>query len=612
VDVAKATTSAVFASPASLDVGTVQWPHTDDQAIAKTVTYTNGGTEPVTLDLTLDVTGPSAVPQGMFTLAPAQLTVPAGGQATATVTTDTRVEAADGVYSGTLTATGGGQSVRTPVAVTREVESYDVTVKFVDHNGAPTDKYFYRFVDVNNPKAYLPYDESGTVKVRLPKGEYYFEATVQTQVGEFDYRDAEFAEPAFTVTGDTSLVADARETKPIGFTVDKPNAKVGTGIFQFALKTAWGDTGTTAYIPNYDDFSFKPSTTTKKDKFTFSAEARMAEWNGTSFDGSPYLYSVRHTDNGFVPQNFQWTFHDRQLAKVRGEYAVATPGLAGQRENFLNFPLPATLTEYYSPDVPWDGQFLEMSDDPDVGPLSSAYQLEPRTYHRGRTTTERWNYGVFGPALPTSPYGEGDLAGRLADEVGFAVPMLTDQTKGRMGDGYSSTGSTQLLRDGQVIGEAPYPGGGVFKVGPERAQYTLRTTMNRADARVSTQVSADWTFTSAHSDAPDPVALPMLALRFAPALDNNNAAPAGKRFTIPMFVERNGTSEVGRVNTPAVEVSYDDGTTWRPAKVGRDHDNWQATVNHPKGAQFVSLRSTLSDRDGNTQHVTIIRAYALK
>jgi hypothetical protein len=69
---------------------------------------------------------------------------------------------------------------------------------------------------------------------------------------------------------------------------------------------------------------------------------------------------------------------------------------------------------------------------------------------------------------------------------------------------------------------------------------------------------------------------------------------------------------VGRVNTPAVEVSYDDGKTWQRAKVSRDHQDWQATVNHPKGAQFVSLRSTLSDRDGNTQHLTIIRAYALK
>jgi hypothetical protein len=78
-----------------------------------------------------------------------------------------------------------------------------------------------------------------------------------------------------------------------------------------------------------------------------------------------------------------------------------------------------------------------------------------------------------------------------------------------------------------------------------------------------------------------------------------------------MYVQRNGTSEVGQVNTPAVEVSYDDGTTWQPAKVTCDGDNWKATVDHPAGARFASLRSTITDPDGNTERQTIIRAYAL-
>jgi hypothetical protein len=47
--------------------------------------------------------------------------------------------------------------------------------------------------------------------------------------------------------------------------------------------------------------------------------------------------------------------------------------------------------------------------------------------------------------------------------------------------------------------------------------------------------------------------------------------------------------------------------TWRPAKVAHD----KATVDHPADAEFVSLRSTVSDADGHTQRLTIIRAYAL-
>jgi subtilisin family serine protease len=610
VDIAKGSKATVFASPASVNNGTVQWPHDDDQPVTKTLTYTNTGTEPLTLDLAAALTGPggSGAPQGMFTFTPARLTVPAGGQASATVTTDTKVDAPDGQYSGVITATGGGQSVRTPIAVNREVESYTVTVKFLDHNGAPTENYFYRFVDVNNPVAYLPYDPSGTVNVRLPKGEYYFEATVQTQKAEFDYLNANFAEPAFQVTGDGALTVDARAAKPVGFTVDKPNAKTGAAIFQFALKTNWGDTGTTAFIPSFDDFTIMPSTTAKKDRFTFTAEERMGAWNGTSFDGSPYMYNVRHTENGAVPQTLRWTAHDRQLAKVKAVYASATPGVMGQKDNFLNLPqLPATVTEYYTPDTAWDGLFMEMVDPDTYPPVSSSWQLVPRTYKLGRTETVYWNTGVFGPAFPRQSGWY--LAARLGDQVKIDVPLSTGQGAGRAGFG-SGEGSTTILRDGQVVAEAPFSGG-VFDLPPEAGDYTLRITALRSTSVVSPRVDAVWAFTSSHVAGEEPADLPLLAVRFAPRLDDHNAAPAGKRFTIPVSVERNG-GPVGRVGTPAVEVSYDDGKTWTATKVRRDHDHWAVTVNHPRDAAFVSLRASVGDRDGNTHTVTITRAYALR
>lgn len=72
VDVAKASAATVFASPAILDNGTVQWPHGDDQPVVKTLTYTDTAAEPVTLDLSADITGPNGTvaPQGMFTFTP--------------------------------------------------------------------------------------------------------------------------------------------------------------------------------------------------------------------------------------------------------------------------------------------------------------------------------------------------------------------------------------------------------------------------------------------------------------------------------------------------------------------------------------------------------------
>jgi subtilisin family serine protease len=614
VDVAKATSSTVFASAGSFSLGTVQWPHTDDQPITKTLTYTNTGTAPVTLDLAADIKGPngSAAPQGMFTVSPAQLTVPAGGQASATVTTDTKVDGSDGVYSGVVTATGGGQSVRTPLTVNREVESYDVTMKFVDLNGAPTGQYFYQFMDVNHPAAYNAYDESGTVVTRMPKGEFYLTAFVETPNGENKWKYAEFEEPSVTITGATSLVFDARDAKPVSFTVDKPNAKVGDALFQTTVTTAYGSYSSTMFIQNFDDFLFKPSTSSKKDRFTFVAEARMGEWNGTSFDGGTYLYHVRHTENGAVPSNLHWTFHDSQLAKVRSEHAAATPGVVGFRENFLVVPLPGTLTEYYTPNEPWDSQFIEMVDPATFDFVSVVDQVRPRSFKLGRTTTERWNVGVFGPAFPNGLNEKLYFAARIGDRLRFVMPMFTDQGTGRAGSA-NSEGASTLLRDGKVVGEYQGAGLGLFTVGPERAEYTLRTTADRsAYARLSTQVSAEWTFASEHGSEDDPPLLPLLAVRFAPNLDDHNAAPAGKRFTIPVYVQRNGSDTVGKVGMPAIDVSYDDGKTWGPAKVARDGDGWKATVDHPAGAQFVSLRSSITDADGHTAKQTVIRAYALK
>jgi subtilisin family serine protease len=615
VDVAKASAATVFASLTSIDNGTVQWPHGDDEPIATTVTYTNTGAEPVTLDFTADVTGPdgSRAPQGMFTFTPDRLTVPAGGQATANVVTDTSVEAADGAYSGAITAAGGGQSVRTPITVTREAESYDMTVRFVNHDGAPSALYSYRFVDLNTSRGYAEYGPSGTVTLRLPKGEYYFEAIVQTRIGEIEYRQAVFAEPVLRVPDTSEFVADAREAEPVTFTVDKPNARTGDALFQLLAKTAHGTTGTNAFIPSFDNFDFKPSTTSR-DGFTFVAEARMAEWNGTSFDGSPYLYNVRHTENGAVPQTLRWRYRDARLAKVRSEHAAATPGMVGVRQNFLVLPLPTTLTEYYTPDVPWDSKFMEIAGLEEYPPVSFVEQIQPRSFKLGRVTTERWNAGVYGPSFPdtaTARFGGWHFGVRLGDNLNFDLPLVTDQSRGRMGFA-TAEGTTTLLRDGAVLGESPYAGIGSFRIGRIPGAYTLRTTADRsALARLSTRIDVEWTFMTEHVGE-EAVHLPLLALRFAPNLDSHNAAPAGKRFTIPMYVQRNGSAEPGEVTIPKVEVSYDDGTTWQPTQVNRHHGEWKATVAHPTGAEFVSLRSSVSDPDGNKQNQTIIRAYALK
>ncbi|NGY65908.1 S8 family serine peptidase [Lentzea sp. NEAU-D13] len=608
VDLGKAVVATTSAAPASLNLGRVKWPYQDTGAITKTLTYTNQGNAPATFTLAADLKyeDGSSAPPGMFTITPAAVTVPAGGQAAVTVTADVTVHGPAGALAGTITATAGTTVVRTPIAVHREVESYDVDLSAIAHDGAPSVDYRYRFVPINEENVYKAF-ATGPTTVRLPAGEYTYTGFVRDSATG---RRAYVVEPTFTVGKKTSLVFDAREAVPVDITVDDPSArdvytqldferKTGTE-FGFTAESVW------AYSGDLPRLTVRPSTT-RHDDFTFTTRTTKAKWNGQSFDGSPYLYHLKHTDRA-IPATPRW--HDRtgDLAKVRSVHASTTPGSTGVRDR-VAIPLPGTLTEYYTPDVPWAvNTFAEVVGDQAVSYL---IQYVPMVFPRGKTTTVHWNQGVFGPSL--SDGGPGSTAFRSDDRMIFQISPLSDRQPGRFGE-LGLTGSTQLLRDGKIIGETGDATYGTFEVGPDRAEYTARTTGDRsAFAGLTTRYEAEWTFTSQRSQQPhQQVELPLLAARFTPELDDRNAAPAGKPFRIPMSVQRNGSTTPGSVSKPAVEVSYDDGGTWSPAPVLRDRAQWTVLVHHPAGAKFVSLRSAVKDADGNRQSQTIIRAYALK
>lgn len=101
-----------------------------------------------------------------------------------------------------------------------------------------------------------------------------------------------------------------------------------------------------------------------------------------------------------------------------------------------------------------------------------------------------------------------------------------------------------------------------------------------------------------------------MAVRFAPDLDDQNRAPAGAGFWVPVYVQH--TDPKAAAAKPVVQVSYDDGTTWLPAPLLRAGDHWLARLQHPAQAAFVSLNATAADRNGNTVAQKIVRAYRLK
>jgi subtilisin family serine protease len=601
LDVGRAVSAGVSTSAGSLSLGTALWPHGDDQPITQKLTYRNTGSSAVTVDLSIADVKPAA--SGLFSVSPAKLTVPAGGSADAVVTADTRAAVPDAIYGAVVLSSDG---VRVPVGVVKEVESYDVKLTFLDHNGAPTQYYDYRFVDVNQPKAYFRFDPSGTLVQRLPKGTFFLDGTISTRDPDpaKGGRITTLTEPALQITGNTSIVFDARQATQPSIAIEPKEALPASSDLAFHMQANWGETGGSWFLRDFEGILVRPSQTSWP-KFEFYAQSVKARPDGKgTFDGSPYQYHVRISENGRVPANVQRSVRDRELARVNSVTHVRVPGSVGQRDSGASGPLPLRLKEFYTPDVDWSGslsEFVKLGEYPSLG---YQYSATPRVFKLGRTVTEHWNSAVYGPGLPNDPrYVR--FAGRVGDQLRLDVPMFSAQG---MQGGSEHTGRTVVTLDGKVISDRPYAGSAnIAGVPAEKKRYQAHVEAVR-DSQ-SAQITADWQFTSAHvaGDLYEPI--PLLAVRFAPGLDDHNRA--GRVVTVPITVERNGTGVVTDIKDPAVSVSYDEGKTWKQMPLRKTRDGWQVTLFHPHGAKNVSFKARAADAGGEVQQ-TIIRAYDLK
>ncbi|SMD21599.1 Subtilase family protein [Kibdelosporangium aridum] len=588
VDVAKAVSQTVRSAPASVSNGVVRWPHTDDKPITNVLTYTNSGTSDVSLTFGVDVRDPAGrpAPAGMFTVSPATLVVPAGGQAQASMVVDTTVTAADGLYSGFVTA----GDLRTPISVTREPESYDAKLEFIGFDGKPTPDYAMRIISFANPYQYQRYDASGSLTVRLPKGKYFLEA----QLRQADRPMVIMTEPGLDLSKDVSLKLDARDARPVGLTLDRTGLRPAETFVELSSKMAWG-TLDSAVRSEFGDVVVRPSTTSAPGEFRYSAGGRFA--------GESLLYNVRGDTDGKVPANPVLKVRDRDLVKVRSMHAATRPGTKGDREGLFDKPLPYSLDELYSPGVGWHSSFSER--DVDGNPVQNIFTSEPRGFTR--STVEHWNQGVFGPVTPENSFRPFRYASRNADTMVFSIPMYSDSGTNR--EGYSpNTGTSTLYRDEVQIATRPGAGGGLFEVPPGKATYRLHVESTR-DRTLSSKVVADFTFQSDTVTDPVPQPLPLMTVRFTPSLDEFSRASRVIPTIVPVSAGHNTKGEAWPTR---VEVSHDKGATWRAAPLVSFGGKWYTVIGHPRDAASVSLRASARDSAGNSVNQTVIDAFGLK
>jgi hypothetical protein len=120
-----------------------------------------------------------------------------------------------------------------------------------------------------------------------------------------------------------------------------------------------------------------------------------------------------------------------------------------------------------------------------------------------------------------------------------------------------------------------------------------------------------WGFSSARPRGSASSVLPLLTVRVGGAVDLTSAAPAGRAFRLPLTVQRPAGSERTPVTRLTLQVSYDDGRTWKTVRVSRHGATADALLHHPGHVGYASLRISAADRAGNTVDQTVIRAYRI-
>ncbi|MEV4754735.1 S8 family serine peptidase [Micromonospora sp. NPDC049559] len=229
VDVPAALDQRVTVDRATVGLGRVE---SDAAPVTARVTYTNPGRHPVTLDLSARAgdAGASGRPAAL-SVAPARLTVPSGGKATATVRLDPRATAPNR-YAGLLLASGGGERLRTPVGFSVVPPTRTLTIEALDRDGQPATGFASRarLWNLDTGESHYAFLDGGQpARVELPAGRYTVMASVVGLDAAGWPKDVTLlGDPELTVDRDRTVRFDARTASELR--IDTPDRTTMTRL----------------------------------------------------------------------------------------------------------------------------------------------------------------------------------------------------------------------------------------------------------------------------------------------------------------------------------------------------------------------------------------------
>ncbi|MEV5143822.1 S8 family serine peptidase [Streptomyces sp. NPDC052727] len=496
----------------------------------------------------------------------------------------------------------------------------------------------------------------GAVQVPLTYDSVFAAPTPRVAQGTFEYRTVwRLAEPQLEVKGvgeatvqpGGTLIAgrtrltlvDVGDGPVTGVSGKAVLARLTPGADPASLGRAAQDAGARALFVTddapgrlmawwgTDDNADRPlliATVNRADAARLRAAGR-ADMTGTP--DPPYVYDLSEGHRGAIPdRDLTYAPGNRQLAAVHVTFHAARPQSGGEFRYSVTdtFPvglgfqervaLPAERTDYVSTGP---GQLWHESVTAADGALEERGGLV--RYDGGTRPALHWFRPVWHPWLGT---GLGWGQQRAGNQIRVNVPGWGDSGPDHtgFGDVWSEDSgmrqTTSVRLDGTLVDQ--YTGSAAYVRDAPADEHTYQVVTDTAlDAGrwpLATRGHTEWTFRSAATPEDRWTYLPLINLAYDLDTDLAGAVPGGQRVPVGLgaaYVAH--ASGTGRLGGGRLEVSYDDGTTWRtvPLSTGRDAF-WRGTLTVPRGASSVSLRASAQDDKGGSVTQEIIRAVGVR
>ncbi|WP_030173286.1 S8 family serine peptidase [Streptomyces sp. NRRL S-813] len=361
--------------------------------------------------------------------------------------------------------------------------------------------------------------------------------------------------------------------------------------------------------------------------------ARQVDMTGTR--DTPYVYDLADGHPGAIPdRDLTYAPTGRRIATVRARFHAAQPAEGGEFRYSITDTFPIGLGFQERIDYP-----AERTDYVSTGPgqlwhesvALGAATLEERSglvrYDGGTHPTLNWFKPVWHPWLGT---GLGWGQQRAGNQLQFNAPGWGDSGPDHTGFGdvwsedSGMTQTTTVYVDGEEADRRNGSGAYVWDAPADEHTYKLvtDTALDTAHFELATRGHAEWAFRSSATPEDHWTALPLINLAFDLDTDLAGLLKAGGRVPVGLHAEYvAGAPGTGTIGAGKLEVSYDEGATWRTVGLtgeqgGRggqgEQASWHGSLTVPRGAATVSLRASASDDRGGSVRQEIVRAVGVR